>query len=348
MNVRRRTLLRAGLAGVASVAGLSGCQSLGGSGEVSQPGTPTLTPAPDPADEPATPGELRVSWTAGPDMPLKRTQTTAVGLGGELYVIGGIVDRSADRHVAVYSPDEERWRTVAPPPEPVNHTSAVAYDRRIHVFGGYSGSFLGSPPLDVHWIYDPGADEWTDGPALPTARGALVANVADGRIFTIGGATAEGTTGLVEAYDPATESWTTAAAMPTAREHLAAGVIDDRIYVAAGRKGLSRLLDATEVYDPASDSWTALSPIPTARAGIAGDVLDGRLFVFGGEEVGEQVFEEVEVYHPPDDAWTPATPLPTPRWGLGVATIGDRIYTVGGGAVPSAEETRKLEILSMA
>lgn len=107
------------------------------------------------------------------------------------------------------------------------------------------------------------------------------------------------------------------------------------------------MVDALERYDPENDAWEQRSAMSTARAGIAGAVLDGRLFVFGGEEVGEQVFEEVEVYLPGTDSWTSVTPLPTPRWGLGAATISDSIYTAGGGAVPSAQETRTLEILSL-
>lgn len=280
-------------------------------------------------------------------MPVRRTQTTAVVTGGRLYVIGGVVDEAEAGRVDVYDPTDGRWRTVAPLPTGLNHTSAVAHEGRIHTFGGYTGSFLGSPPVEDHWVYDPDADRWTAGSPLTTPRGALVAATVDGTAYAIGGADAEGTTAVVEAYDLAADEWTDAAAMPTAREHLAAGAIGDRVYVAGGRQGLSPMVDATERYEPGADGWAARAPMPTARAGIAGDVLAGRLFVFGGEAVGERVFEAVEAYDPATDAWQSVDPLPTPRWGLGVATLDGVIHTVGGGAVPSADITAAHEVLAL-
>lgn len=342
MSINRRQFARGAAVSLAAVAG---CQGLGSSDQPSAT-DPTAEPTKNSTGTRTTASdEFSVTWDQGPDMPKRRTQTTAVALDGRLYVIGGIVDEG-ERTVAVYDPGEATWSTAAPPPDPVNHTAAVAYDGRIHVFGGYSGSFLGSPPLNVHWIYDPKTNQWSDRPALPTARGALVAVVASDRIYTIGGTSEEDTTALVEVYDPAEGAWSTASSMPIAREHLAAGVIDGNVYVAGGRQGLNPMVDTLENYNPEKDTWKERTSMPTARAGIAGAVLGNRLFVFGGEEVGEQVFEEVEAYNSSTDSWTTVTPLPTPRWGLGAATIGDSIYTVGGGAVPSAQETRTLEMLS--
>ncbi len=343
MHIGRRRFVSGVAVGVAAIAG---CQRLRPSGQPSAPDTtagPETTPV---GGTQSASNDIAVTWQRGPVMPNRRTQTTAVALDGRLYVIGGLV-ADGERTVAVYDPSEATWTAAAPPPESINHTSAVAYDGRIHVFGGYSGSFLGSPPRETHWIYDPETDAWSDAPSLPTARGALVAVVVDDRIYTIGGATEEGTTAIVERYDPSEDTWHSAATMPTAREHLAAGTIAGHVYVAGGRQGLPSLVDLLERYDPATDTWERRAAMPTARAGIAGAVLEDRLFVFGGEEVGEQVFQEVEVYRPETDAWTTVAPLPTPRWGLGVATLGTSIYTVGGGAVPSGEETRTLEILSL-
>lgn len=339
--LRRRGLIRGVAGGIVAVAGCRELTSSDGSADSGTARDEEKTPA---AEEQSD--DLSVSWTGGPDMPRRRTQTTAVALDGRVYVIGGIVGEG-DRHTAIYDPGKERWRRAVPPPDPINHTAAVAHDGRIHVIGGYTGNFPGSDPRDVHWVYDPETDEWMEEPPLPTARGALVAVVAGDRIYAVGGASEEGTTGVVEVYDPGEQSWAPAPSLPTAREHLAAGSIDGRVYAAGGRQGLSPMVAATACYDSRRDIWRSRSPMPTARAGIAGAVLAGRLFVFGGEEVGEQVFEEVEAYHPPTDSWTAIAPLPTPRWGLGVAALDGRIYTVGGGAVPSAEETRSLEILTV-
>jgi N-acetylneuraminic acid mutarotase len=329
MFVNRRQFVCGAAAGLSA---LAGCQGLG-----SSDGSPTFDPT-------ATAEEFSISWESGPDLPNRRTQTTAVALDGRVYVIGGIVD-DGDRAVAVYNPDERAWSTAAPPPKPVNHTTAVVYEGRIHLFGGYSGSFLSSPPLDGHWVYTPEDDRWRDAAPLPTARGALVAAVAGDRIFTIGGTSEEDTTGIVEVYDPDANVWHSASSMPTPRENLAAGVIDGEVYVAGGQQGLSPVVDAFERYDLESDTWAELPSLPTARGGLAAAALDGRVVVLGGESL-EQMFEQVEVYRPATNSWTTVTPMPTPRWGLGAAAIGDSIYTAGGGAVPGGQETRTLEILS--
>ncbi|MFB6299484.1 MAG: Kelch repeat-containing protein [Halobacteriales archaeon] len=335
MRLSRRQLL--GL--TAAVGGLAGCNALTTQEE------PTETK--ETAKSATETGGPSVKWATGPDLRRKRTQTTAVTVDDRIYVIGGITDENTERAMAVYDPTADEWTDTAAPPKPINHTAAAVHDGRIHVFGGYSGSFLGTPPLDAHWIYDPTTETWSNGPPLPTPRGALVAVTVDDRLVTIGGATADTTTSTVEIYHPTDERWTTGTAMPTAREHLSAGVIDGTVYVAGGREGLGQMYTTTEAYDPAADTWTTKAEMPTARAGIAGSTLDGWLFVFGGEEISTQVFEEVEAYHPDHDRWYQVTPLPTPRWGLGVTTHGNRIYTVGGGAVPSAEYTRRLEILEL-
>ncbi|MDY6819552.1 MAG: kelch repeat-containing protein [Halobacteriales archaeon] len=335
MRLSRRQLLGVS----AALGGLAGCNAL-------PSGTDTST-TPQSSSPTTAPGGPSVSWTAGPDLRRKRTQTTAVTLDGRIYVIGGITEENATRAMAVYDPEANDWTDATAPPKSVNHTAATVHDGRIHVFGGYTGSFLGTPPLDAHWIYDPTADSWSIGPPLPTARGALVAVTVGDRLVTIGGATANDTVSTVEIYDPSTQGWTTGESMPTAREHLSAGVIDDTVYVAGGRQGLGRMYTTTEAYDPATDTWTAKASMPTARAGVAGSALGDWLFVFGGEEIGRQVFEEVEAYDPDRDQWYQVTPLPTPRWGIGVTTLDNRIYTVGGGAAPSAEHTRTLEILTL-
>lgn len=95
MDRRRRALLGS----LAGLTALSGCQ-FGQSSTATA--TPSLTPAPAP-----TPTEgLSVSWRTGPDVPERRTQTTAVALDGRLYVIGGIVE-DVERQMAVYHPEEE-------------------------------------------------------------------------------------------------------------------------------------------------------------------------------------------------------------------------------------------------
>lgn len=326
-------MLRGSAAGLASLAGCGAANRLAGT--------------PDHESSTGTPGPLSVDWMTAPPMPVRRTQTTAVALDGRVYAIAGAVDDAEAGRVDAYDSDDAQWHEVASYPTGLNHASAVAHRGNIHTFGGYTGSFLDSSPLDDHRIYDPSVDRWHEGRPLPTPRGALVAVKAGGQIHTIGGRSPDGPSDVVEAYNPDTDTWSEGAPMPTPREHLAAGAIDGGVYVVGGRQGLSPMVAAAERYDPGRDEWERVTPMPTARAGIAGDTLAGRLFVFGGEEVGKQVFEVVGVYDPDADAWSAVEPLPTPRWGLGVATLGGAIHTIGGGTAPSAGITRRHDVLRL-
>ena len=52
------------------------------------------------------------------------------------------------------------------------------------------------------FIYDPNANQWTQGANLPTARGALTANFINGTLYVVGGVDPEKTLASTLAYDP--------------------------------------------------------------------------------------------------------------------------------------------------
>ena len=202
----------------------------------------------------------------------------------------------------------------------------------------------GFEAVDSHWILRD--EEWSEGQALPTARGALTAEVVDGQIYAVGGANDEGPLGTVEALDPDEDSWEERTEMPTPREHLASGAVDGTIYAVGGRQGgLDTNLDVNEAYDPGEDDWTEREPMPTARGGIDGTVRDGEVLVFGGEGP-EGTFGEVEAHDPVADSWQGLPDMPTPRHGLGTVLLGDEVFTAAGGPEPGFNYSDVLEILS--
>jgi len=88
---------------------------------------------------------------------------------------------------------------------------------------------------------------------LPTARGGLVSVVADGQIFSIGGATSgfDQTLNTVEAYDPHIRAWrTVTSAGLTPRADLGAASADGRIYAIGGYDSNGNASAAIESYDP--------------------------------------------------------------------------------------------------
>jgi len=87
---------------------------------------------------------------------------------------------------------------------------------------------------------------------MPTPELNIRANVADGKIYVIGG----NTNGILnQVYDPATDSWITKASIPTAVNSYASAVVGNKIYVFSSK--------LTQIYDAENDSWSLGTPAPS-------------------------------------------------------------------------------------
>ncbi len=265
-------------------------------------------------------------WLTLVPLQTARQELAVAAANGKLYAIGGISGNSVLSSVEEFDPQSNRWRFVAPLPEPLHHPAATVVDNIIYVIGGYRT--LAFDPTTAVYRYDPRSDRWTRVASLPSPRGALAAAAIEGRIYAVGGNPGGN---ALTVYDPAADRWTSLAPMPTAREHLAAVAAGGKLYVAGGRQ--PRNVAVFEVYDPMTDRWSALSRLPTARSGLAAALLDVRIYVFGGEGnafSSTGVFEQNEAYDIASDTWRTDTAMPTPRHGIGAAVIDDRIYIPGG------------------
>jgi hypothetical protein len=280
-------------------------------------------------------------WSGSPaNLPDSRTEVAATVYQDELLLGGGVLSGGGEaRPVYAYDPEADSWRHLTDLPRPGHHLGMAALDGRLYVVGGYPGSLMHAhAETDDLWIYDFATAEWTAGPAMPTARGALAVVAFQGRIHAIGGTVdrAGASVATHEAFDPLTGEWETLAPMNRARDHLGAAVIGDRIYAAAGRTGGLSDLTVLEAYDPEADAWTRLASMPTGRSGVGVAVLKGKMYVIGGETFGDQrvaTYRTVERYDPETDAWDQVPSMPTARHGLGAGAVGGSIYAVSGGPV---------------
>ena len=269
---------------------------------------------------------LAAIWVSLAPLQSARQELAVASASGKVYAIGGISGMSVLASVEQYDPIADRWRFVAPLPEPLHHSAAAAVDDIIYVIGGYRT--LNFDPTSVVYRYDARIDVWSRVASLPSPRGAAAAATIDGRIYVAGGNPGGD---ALTSYDPLTGRWTILTPMPTAREHLAAAAVGGKLYVAGGRT--SRNIDALEMYDPVADRWTSLSPLPTARSGIAAAAIGNRIYVFGGEGNPSSptgVFEQNEVYDIATDTWRADAPMTIPRHGIGAAVVDGRIYIPGG------------------
>jgi N-acetylneuraminic acid mutarotase len=175
---------------------------------------------------------------------------------------------------------------------------------------------------------------WKRGAPLPLARGEVAAAVTEGRIYVIGGFTANGENSTrVDAFNPGTNTWSQEADLPLPVDHTMAAGHRGRVYVAGGYgPGRSRL---TTLFAFSGDGWTRLAPMPEQRAAGGAAIVNGKLYVVGGttsSTIGaapSDLARTMLVYDIAANRWSTRRG-PTPREHLGVATLGGKIYAVGG------------------
>lgn len=278
------------------------------------------------------------SYTQGRDMPTPRSEASAAPIGAKIYVIGG--SPGAMDVVEAYDANNQTWTSsdingssVLPSlPVGVNHAAAASFDGKLYVVGGFLEDKVSSDHL---FIYDPIANNWSQGAPMPTPRAAPTANFINGTLYVAGGENADiSALDTLEAYHPSNNTWIELDPMPTARQHLTSAAVDGKLYVIGGRTaGPSTNLNSTEVFDPQSGNWTVLEDMPSERSGIAAAAVGDAIYVFGGES-SDMVFDNNEMYNATSGNWTSLDKLPTARHGLAAAVVDDDIYLIGGGLEP--------------
>lgn len=303
------------------------------------------------------PALAQVKWKFAAPMPQPMGEIVAASVGGKIYVLSGLNDKTFDPYGVVwaYDPTSDSWAAKKPMPAPAHHIAAVAYQGKIYVFGGFTRpkDLKAWQPTNAAWEYDPAADDWKKLAPMPTPRGSAQAAEVGGEIYVIGGvrsnvsghwdtplapATAQLVVGTTEAYDPATDKWQEREPMPTARNHFMAAAVNGRIYAIDGRIGtvfvtMSDVIDVVEEYDPAKDHWIFKTRSPTNRGDISGGVHDGKIYLTGGEYQDtkrKMVFWAVETYDPATDEWGSLPHIQDGRHGFAAAFLGNSFHVMGG------------------
>jgi hypothetical protein len=179
-----------------------------------------------------------------------RINGRAAVVNGKIYVIGGYADQ---RSCEVYNPQTNAWTYISDFPETSGGVVSVAvYNGLIYVFGGGFWTVL-----KTTYVYNPQTDTWTRKSDMPTQRTVAQACLVNGKIYVIGGATAENyPSDAVEAYDPVSDSWEIKSNMPLPSAFLSCAVVNNKIYVFEGTPDWSTGGSKVWEYDP------ALDPVP--------------------------------------------------------------------------------------
>jgi N-acetylneuraminic acid mutarotase len=227
------------------------------------------------------------------------------------------------------------WTSKLASPTAREYAAVAVLNNRVYVIGGQrtDAGVTPGPVTAIVETYDPATNTWGTAPPMPTARMGLVAAVANGRLYAIGGSL-DGFgagTGTVEEFDPLTLQWTTRSSMPTPRCFAGGALVGNRIVVAGGRTLGVHAMNVVEIYDVPANTWSPAMPLPTARSDFSAVESGGLVYAIGGYGgLLAQWVGTVEAYNPAIGTWTTRASMPTARSHIALVSVGTKLLAAGG------------------
>ena len=242
------------------------------------------------------------SWRRGADMPTDRAAPTTAVIDGRIYVMGGyagIDNRGKNfkvlKIVEVYDPKTDTWERKQDMSVPRALFGAGVVAGKIYAVGGYVHPMDRDPEsprrIDLVEAYDPATDTWVERANMPTKRAALGVEVANDRIYAIGGRgwPEIGNRGgpflrVIEEYDPKTNRWRKEKDMPDIRLLFSTVVVDSEIYLIGGfvwRGRHTKDVMTVDVYNPETDKWGDIPSMPRSFRSFGTEAVNGTIYVFG-------------------------------------------------------------------
>jgi N-acetylneuraminic acid mutarotase len=181
------------------------------------------------------------TWTSKAPMPTPRSNAATVVYNGEIYTFGGYrsqIGQPSDV-VEAYNPLSNSWRSVATTmPNPIESMGIAVIGDIVYLFGGADNTEYYS---DVY-TYNFQTNQWGSLTPLKThtsfSIGGTAAQVIDGKIYLIGGATGTPASpqilGMVMIYDTTTNTWCTGPSLPQPTVHHLTVILNNTIYVIGG------------------------------------------------------------------------------------------------------------------
>ena len=240
----------------------------------------------------------------------------------------------------------DSWEVRADIPYRVQEIYPALHQGRIYLAGGLSPDVDAADQgiSDRVYVYDPAADQWSEGPSLPEPRHHPYLVSTGAELFAIGGFVAanggrwSASTDILR-LDEASGSWLKVAELLTPQSETVAAYVGGLIYIATGRAPTGSAnaewndqgdVASLQVFDTESYgvAFSATASVP--RNSGAGAVIDGKLYVVGGRVVGGGNVATNEVFDPATGTWTTLAPMPKAQGGIAAAALDGRLYVFGG------------------
>ncbi len=172
-------------------------------------------------------------------------------------------------------------------------------------------------------------DGWEELPPLPVRRARFGAATLSGRVYVVGGLTADGPSDRLDIYDIESELWTEAAPRPLALANVQATAVGGAVLVPGGCDAEGVPTTTVHRYLPGDDTWEEVAPLPEALCAYALTTYDEQVYLFGGWN-GETYRALAYRYDGEADVWSElASPAEARGFG-GAAALAERVFYIGG------------------
>ena len=169
---------------------------------------------------------------------------------------------------------------------PRYYHSVTEFNGTIYMVAGYNPN---SGPVNTMESFNPANGSFTSLAALPAYQylHSAVGVTAVGKIYSMGGYTPQGYTGINYEYDVAANSWTTRANISNgaAQQNMLyhrAIVLNNRVYVCAGQNANTGIQQNTYEYNAFTNTWTQRASLNYLHYMHAAVAINGKGYVYGG------------------------------------------------------------------
>jgi len=299
-----------------------------------------------------------IEWKSKADMPLAVSDATASVVNGAVYVIGGCdsaygnTNRNGTfectdlaKHVLIYSPQNNTWRSGSDMPYERYRHAAVVVGEDIYVVGG-----RGRKEAITRGVfkYSTVQDRWDAVIEYPEATSDNAAFAHGSKVIDCGGYNIDysKTSALCHVMDtaaatPTFTAWSTP--LKAARGDFSIVTLGGVAYAVGGFGESFAPLASIEKMDPAAASgystWISTSEAMIhGRADFAAAAVHGRVLVIGGENGTNSIdagasLRHVEAFTPATGKWLNSSKLvaiPHATFRFCGAAVGEAVYIFGG------------------
>lgn len=222
---------------------------------------------------------VRDVWEDGPALPAYVRVPQLVGMGADLFVLGGSGFAGPSSRAYILDVPTARWRELSRMPEARAAGGATAIDGIVYLVGGVNAHGIAT----TSWAFDAPRDSWREIPTLPTPRRNLAVSTYQGMACAAGGVGAiVKATVAFECYDPRRNAWLEMPGLPAAFAEASA---------AAANGGFWLVGEEVFVFQ---DGWTAAPGLRQPRVGVAVASTGDKMLAIGGRPRGGKATGAVE------------------------------------------------------